>query len=130
MAWYYQRGGTVIGPISSAELKEAARLGRIDAETAVRRDTDEQWHSASKIRGLEFDELIFGPRRIRRNTDSSRLQDTESNGEAARLRRVGSQSRNPPNALPTADAAKGEVTKETLYSGRLQGVWTHDQQKG
>ena len=61
MAWYYQRGGVESGPLSPAELKEAVRLGRIDAETPVRRDTDERWFKASQVRGLEFDELIFPP---------------------------------------------------------------------
>ncbi len=61
MAWYYQRGGVETGPLSPAELKEAARLGRIDGETPVRRDTDKRWFPASQVRGLEFDELIFPP---------------------------------------------------------------------
>ena len=61
MAWYYRRGGVETGPVSSAELKEAASLGRVDADTPVRRDTDERWVPASKVRGLEFDELIFPP---------------------------------------------------------------------
>ena len=49
MAWYYRRGGKVTGPLSPAELKEAVRLGRIDAETPVRRDTDDRWFPASQM---------------------------------------------------------------------------------
>lgn len=50
--WYYQVEGGGIGPVSSAELKQAASAGVITGETPVRKGTHGAWARAKQVKGL------------------------------------------------------------------------------
>ena len=50
--WFYMDVGEEVGPVTSDELRELARMRRIDAETFVRRDDSSEWMKATKIKGL------------------------------------------------------------------------------
>ncbi len=50
-AWYYQKGDEVVGPLTPAQLKQAAAQGLIQADTWLRQENGE-WLVASSINGL------------------------------------------------------------------------------
>lgn len=41
--WYVKHGDTTHGPFSSSQLKQLADSGRIDRDTAVRKNADGKW---------------------------------------------------------------------------------------
>lgn len=53
--WYYAKGNEQHGPVSSAELKQLAVAGQVDAEDLVWREGMEDWIAARKVKGL-FDD--------------------------------------------------------------------------
>lgn len=50
--WYCRFSEAQEGPFSSRQMRALAKEGRITAKTPVRREADERWYSASKVRGL------------------------------------------------------------------------------
>jgi hypothetical protein len=50
--WYFQSLGNVIGPISSAELRQRVSQGQIDANTMVAKDEPDRWVRADRVTGL------------------------------------------------------------------------------
>lgn len=50
--WYFKQGDTIIGPVSSAELKRRANIGELKPETAVRRSDQESFIPARRLNGL------------------------------------------------------------------------------
>ena len=59
--WYWDRLGTVEGPLSGPELLRLVRNGEITAITPVRRG-DSKWYMAEQINGLF--EAAFGKPKI------------------------------------------------------------------
>ena len=49
--WFYQISGEELGPITTAELVELARSGKLSPDDKVKKN-DSKWVSASKVRGL------------------------------------------------------------------------------
>jgi uncharacterized membrane protein YjgN (DUF898 family) len=49
MAWYYKDGGSQVGPLNKAELKQLIAEGKIGARTMVRRADADQWHPLAKL---------------------------------------------------------------------------------
>jgi hypothetical protein len=49
--WYYESMGTIMGPLTSAELLRKVRAGEIVAATRIRKD-DSQWVNAIEVNGL------------------------------------------------------------------------------
>lgn len=50
--WLVKSGDEEHGPFSSAQLKELAERGMINAKTPIRRETDKRWLRADKVQGL------------------------------------------------------------------------------
>ncbi len=50
--WYIQRNGKQAGPFVSAQLKQLAAEGKIRPEDHIRRDDQDKWHNAGKVKGL------------------------------------------------------------------------------
>lgn len=50
--WYVQVMGEVIGPMSSSQLREEARQGRITRDALVRKGDDGDWILVDRIKGL------------------------------------------------------------------------------
>ena len=50
--WYYQTMGEEIGPISPAELREAAESGVIQSDTLIRKGDEGGWVFAERVTGL------------------------------------------------------------------------------
>ncbi|MBU4271372.1 MAG: DUF4339 domain-containing protein [Planctomycetes bacterium] len=50
--WYYQVMGEIIGPVSSAELRAAARAGIVCPGTFIRKGTTSDWISAMSVENL------------------------------------------------------------------------------
>jgi hypothetical protein len=50
--WYCRFSAEQEGPFSSRQMRALAKEGRITAETPVRREADERWYAARKVRGL------------------------------------------------------------------------------
>src|SRR5687767_8776172 len=57
--WYYTSGGQQVGPVTSSELKQAARSGRLAPTDLVWKDGMAEWSPATKVRGL-FEHLFAG----------------------------------------------------------------------
>jgi uncharacterized RDD family membrane protein YckC len=52
MAWYYQKGGQEMGPVSKAELQQLIKSRQVDAKTLVRSAQTDQWRPlAEMVRG-------------------------------------------------------------------------------
>ncbi|MFM8493940.1 MAG: DUF4339 domain-containing protein [Planctomycetia bacterium] len=50
--WFYVQHGETYGPVSSADLRAAARLGFVGPADTVRRADRAEWIQANAIRGL------------------------------------------------------------------------------
>jgi hypothetical protein len=50
--WFIQRNGKQAGPFESAQLKQLAAEGKIRPEDQIRRDDQDKWHNAEKVKGL------------------------------------------------------------------------------
>ena len=50
--WYCRFAEEQEGPFSSRQMRALAKEGRITSKTAVRREADECWYAASKVKGL------------------------------------------------------------------------------
>src|SRR4051812_42406610 len=50
--WYYARGGSQVGPVTFAQLIEAARTGSVGRDDLVWREGMADWQAASTIPGL------------------------------------------------------------------------------
>ena len=50
--WYCKVMGEELGPMSSAELKRMADQGQLTPQDFVRREPDDNWSSASRVKGL------------------------------------------------------------------------------
>ncbi len=50
--WYYRVLGEQRGPFSAAELREEARLGRINRDTWILKKGSEKWVTADRVKGL------------------------------------------------------------------------------
>lgn len=64
-AWHVRAGGKTIGPITSAQLKQAVEGGKVPANAQVRKDGTEDWQPITKIKGLNWPEVSIEPRAIR-----------------------------------------------------------------
>lgn len=51
-SWYAKHNGKIVGPITSAQLKQLVGSGKINAETDVRLGDDGKWMHASSVKGL------------------------------------------------------------------------------
>jgi hypothetical protein len=49
VGWYYERDGTVVGPVTDARLRYAAKYGHIKPDTLVWREDLEQWIEAAHL---------------------------------------------------------------------------------
>lgn len=59
--WYVKHKGRVVGPASSAQLKQLASSGKISRETEVRLGEDGEWVSASSVQGL-WTQVVVAPK--------------------------------------------------------------------
>jgi len=50
--WFYLRSGQITGPLSAQQLREHALAGRVTPQDYVRRDVDDSWAAATKVKGL------------------------------------------------------------------------------
>ncbi len=50
--WYYARNDQQFGPVSAAELKQLAEVGRLSPDDLLWREGMEQWTTAVNLRGL------------------------------------------------------------------------------
>lgn len=50
--WYYEVMGTVVGPLTPAELKQKVLKGHVQGDTPVRMGADGHWHPAERVKGL------------------------------------------------------------------------------
>ena len=77
--WYYLVPKGEVGPISTAQLKKLASIGKISPDTMVRRDRDTGWSLASDVKGLRFCDTKRNP-----NPDSDRpTQEIEPKQKAS-----------------------------------------------
>ena len=60
MSWYYQNNGTLVGPLTSQQLKSDAEQGKINEHTQVRKDQG-KWVPATKINGLQILAPVAAP---------------------------------------------------------------------
>ncbi len=51
-SWYYQVMGREVGPIATADLKQKAAAGIIQADTLIRRADSDKWYPAAQANGL------------------------------------------------------------------------------
>jgi hypothetical protein len=49
VGWYYERDGSVVGPVTDARLRYAAKYGHIKPDTLIWREDLEQWIEATKL---------------------------------------------------------------------------------
>ena len=59
--WFCQVADQEIGPISSGELKALAAEGKLCPEDLVRKDGQEDWATASQVKGLTFTTSAISP---------------------------------------------------------------------
>lgn len=52
LRWCYKVMGEVVGPLTTAELREQVRTGRITIDTELRREDLPNWTRAGRVRGL------------------------------------------------------------------------------
>lgn len=50
--FFVNRQGSMLGPLSSSELKQLVARGELDREDLLRREEDAQWNPAGKFKGL------------------------------------------------------------------------------
>jgi WD40 repeat protein len=50
--WYFRSSGKPSGPYTSSQLKQLAEHGHITPTTEVRRESDQNWVAASRVKGL------------------------------------------------------------------------------
>lgn len=50
--WYVEHNGRIVGPITSAQLKQLAASSKINPDTKVRLGEDGEWVRAGKVQGL------------------------------------------------------------------------------
>ena len=50
--WICSIKGSDVGPLTSVELKELARLGKLTPSNKVRNEDSSTWHEASKVKEL------------------------------------------------------------------------------
>ncbi|HEY1603481.1 MAG TPA: DUF805 domain-containing protein [Pirellulales bacterium] len=60
--WFYSRSGQQLGPISSKDLQELARIGKLAADDLVWKEGLQHWVPARKIKGLFPDVAAIAPR--------------------------------------------------------------------
>ncbi len=61
VAWYILTDGVPNGPMSSAQLQQLGRLGKVTAETQVAKEKDGPWVPASRVKGLFPPSPVFTP---------------------------------------------------------------------
>ena len=55
--WHYTSGGAQLGPVSTGQLRELARAGRVTPGDLVWKEGMAEWVAASKLKGL-FDGAV------------------------------------------------------------------------
>lgn len=63
-AWHVRASGKTVGPISSAQLKQAVEAGKIPANSQVRKDGTDDWQPITKMKGLNWPEVVIEPRGV------------------------------------------------------------------
>src|SRR5437867_3810639 len=53
--WFAQTGDGTLGPMTTAELREAVDRGQVTPETKVRREDMQKWVRAQNVKGLFAD---------------------------------------------------------------------------
>jgi TM2 domain-containing membrane protein YozV len=62
-SWFVEHKGKIVGPVTSAQLKQLASASKIGRKTRVRLGEDGEWVSASKVQGLFPATEISPPKR-------------------------------------------------------------------
>ena len=57
MAWFVEKNGKTVGPLTSSQLKQLADSGDIQRSTRVKRSESDRWSEASNVKGL-FNEVV------------------------------------------------------------------------
>jgi hypothetical protein len=72
--WYYAQGGRKVGPVSEAELRQAAATGKLSADDLVWREGMPQWRAASNVEGLVLKSARGGPPPVPGRSSGDALQ--------------------------------------------------------
>jgi hypothetical protein len=76
--WYIQHGGKIVGPVTSAQLKQLVSTGKIQPATKLRLGDNGQWKEASGIKGLSFPSSAEQPKQVNESPLDSEQFRTES----------------------------------------------------
>lgn len=110
--------GNVVGPISSAELRDRAAHGQIDADTMVAKDVPENWVRADRVTGLVGDKRAGESGAGQASSDALDATDKSSPAPGPMLSGIGSSANRP---AVKADAHKFEYKVLTQRDKSFNG---------